>query len=164
MDFNWHKNVVKTGLRIIKTARTVDTINQAAREGFSPIVKKVEPSAEIRSKFAVMQNKSTKEINMIGDFRAKNSTLFGPKDSCEMIIDWTFYYPHKFESPIAAYLVPEDIEVGERVMLEDLIEDYIGSRWNQGDTFRLKSCEAIWNGEAFEIQYDPEQNCQSFMG
>ena len=163
MDFNWHKNVVKTGLRIIKTARTVDTINQAAREGFSPIVKKVEPSAEIRSKFAVMQNKSTNEINMIGDFRAKNSTLFGPKDSCEMIIDWTFYYPHKFESPIAAYLVPEDIEVGERVMLEDLIEDYPTSG-GQGNVYRLTSCEAIWNGEEFEIKIEPKRHIRRSIG
>ena len=163
MDFNWHKNVVKTGLRIIKTARTVDTINQAAREGFSPIVKKVEPSAAIRSKYAVMQNKSTNEIKMIGDFREKNRNLFGPKDSCEMIIDWTYYYPHKFESPIAAYLVPEDIEVGERVMLEDLIED-IPRSGGQGNVLRLNSCEAIWTGEEFEIKIEPKKHIRRSIG
>ena len=155
----------KKELRIIKTARTKDSINQAARDGFRLVVEKVEPSDRIKSQYAVMQNKITKEITIIGDRRSvKFDYRLLPSDNFEMIVDWSYYYPHKFKSPIAAYLVPEDIEVGERVMLEDLIEDYIGSRWNQGDTFRLKSCEAIWNGEAFEIQYDPEQNCQNFMG
>ena len=64
----------------------------------------------------------------------------------------------------AAYLIPKDIQVGERVILEDLIEDYIGASWNQGDTWKLQSCEAIWNGEDFAIQYEPEKNQQTFIG
>ncbi len=49
----------KKELRIIKTARTMDSINQAARDGFRIIVKKVEPSDSIKSQSAVMQNKTT---------------------------------------------------------------------------------------------------------
>ena len=154
----------KKELRIIKTARTKDSINQAAKEGFRPIVKKVEPSDRIKSQYAVMQNKTTKEIIVIGDHR---STRFDPrllpKDNFEMIVDWSYYYPYKFESPIAAYLVPEDIEVGERVMLEDLIEDYPTSG-GQGNVYRLTSCEAIWNGEEFEIKIEPKRSVVRSMG
>ena len=46
-------------LRVIRTARTEDEINQAARAGYFPLVKKVSPSPEIRSKFAVYQNAET---------------------------------------------------------------------------------------------------------
>ena len=74
-------------------------------------------------------------------------------DQYEKVIDWTFYYPHQFPSPYAAYLIPDDIEIGEWVYLEDLIEDFVGASWNQGDKYRLESSEAMWNGKDFEIPY-----------
>lgn len=138
-----------SNLRIIKTARDEESVNNAAKNGYRPLVKRVEQSDEIKSKYAVLQNRKTGEIEVLGDYRGG----FGG-DAYEMVIDFTFYYPHNFPSPFAAYLVPGDIEVGERVFLEDLIQDYIGATWNQGDTYRLESCEAIWNGEDFDIQYD----------
>jgi hypothetical protein len=154
----------KKELRIIKTARTVDSINQAAKEGFRPIVKRVEPSDRIKSQYAVMQNKTTKEITIIGDRRSvKFDYRLLPSDNFEMILDWSYYYPYTFESPIAAYLVPEDIEVGERVMLEDLIED-IPRSGGQGNVLRLNSCEAIWNSEEFEIKIEPKRSGVRVIG
>ena len=50
------------------------------------------------------------------------------------------------------------------VFVEDLIEDYIGASWNQGDTYRLESCEAIWNGKNLEILYDQNVNRTDFIG
>ena len=67
-------------------------------------------------------------------------------------------------SPFAAYLIPKDIVIGERVFVKDLIEDFVGKSWNQGDTYRLESCEAIWNGIDLEIQYERSENCSSFVG
>ena len=58
------------GLRVIKTARDEESINEAARNGFFPLVKKVIPSPEIRSKYSVLQNRKTGEIKVIGDYRA----------------------------------------------------------------------------------------------
>ncbi len=136
----------KSTLRAIKTARTEKAINDAADEGFYPLVKRLEPSPEIRSKFAVFQEKETGKIKVAGDLR------MGPDRDYECVLDFHFYYPHRFESPFAAYLIPKDIAVGERVLIEDVIEDYVGGRWSQGDTFRLNKCEAIWNGKEFEMQ------------
>lgn len=150
------------GLRIIKTGRSVTSINKAAKNGFKPIVRKVQPSSKIRNKYSVFQNKKTGEIRIIGDYRGG----FKGDDDPEYhtVIDWTFFYPYSFKSPFAAYLVPGDIKIGERVYLEDLIEDYIGSSWNQGDTYRLEGCEAIWNGKNFEIQYDDSQDRTTIIG
>jgi hypothetical protein len=157
----WDRNKNSQGLRVIKTARDADSINKAAKSGFKPLIKKVEPSDNIRSKYAVVQNKKTGEIAIAGDYRADYA---GDNNDFETVIDWTFYYPYSFKSPFAAYLIPKDIKVGERVFIEDLIEDYIGASWNQGDTYRLESCEAIWNGTDLEIQYDPRTNCSDFIG
>lgn len=140
----WNRNKTSEGLRIIKTARDKSSINRAAENGYIPLLRKVGPSAKIRSKYAVVQNKKTGEINVIGDFRAG---FYADGDDFEIVIDWTDYYPHNFRSPFAAYLIPKDIKKGDRVILEDLIEDYVGASWNQGDTYRLDSCEAIWNGK-----------------
>jgi hypothetical protein len=149
-------------LRVINTARDEDSINEAAKKGFRPLLKKVVPSNEIHSKYSVVQNKETGEIKVWGDLRA--DYRFGGSGGFEKVIDWTTYYPHNFKSPFAAYLIPKDIVVGERVFVKDLIEDYIGARWNQGDTYRLESCEAIWNGTELEIQYDPSVNRSDFVG
>ncbi|MDT3403733.1 hypothetical protein [Mucilaginibacter terrae] len=139
-----------TQLRIIKTARSQKAINEAAEQGFRPLVKPVIPSPEIRSKYAVLQDRKTGKIEVVSDYR-----MAGAYDNMKNVIDFTFYYPYRFESPFAAYLVPPDLQVGELVVLEDLIEDVISGEWNQGDIFRLKSCQAIWNGNEFILQHDP---------
>ena len=155
------------GLRIIKTARDEKSINEAAKSGFFPLIKKVEPNYNIRSMYALGQDKESGEIKVIYDFRQSfqenrptYTSLFEEEKSdtngknFEEIIDWTYYYPHNFPSPFAAYLIPKDIQIGERVFLEDLIEDHVRSFSNQGGVFRLNSSEAIWNGTDFEIKKD----------
>lgn len=147
-------------MRVIKTVRTEAAINNAAKNGFQPLVKMVKPSNEIHSKFSVIQNQTTGEIQVLGDYRLSNK--FGP--NWKVVIDWTEYYPHKFPNPYAAYLIPEDLKIGERVIIDDLIEDYVGMSWNQGDSFRLSSCEAVWDGSNLIIQYDPKINRRSVIG
>lgn len=148
--------------RIIRTARTEEAINRAAQEGLFPLVKALAPSPAIRSKFAIFQNVDTGEIHVVGDYRS------GPEDfdngNHKMVVPFTFYYPKQFESPFAAYLIPKDIAVGERVLLEDVIEDHVASRWNQGDTQRLDSCEAIWNGKEFDLQVPEDDGQATIIG
>jgi hypothetical protein len=150
----------REGLRVIRTARTPDEINAAARTGVRPLVKPVNPSPQVRSKIAVFQNRINGTIRLVGDYRAMSHD-----EDEEMVVDFRFYYPHAWPHPFAAYLIPRDLEVGERVYLEDLIEDIVGERWNQGDTYRLPACEATWNGEEFEIDYEElEDGEASFIG
>ena len=144
----WRRSKNKNGLRIIYTARSKWAINRAISNGFIPIIKKVEPSNKINSKFAIVRNTETGKIDVIRDFRQSDKPGF------ETVLDWTSYYPHYFSSPFAAYLIPSDIQIGERVYIDDLIEDIVGGSWNQGDTYRLSSSEAIWDGNDLLIQFD----------
>ncbi len=148
-------------LRVIRTARSKEAINQAAKEGFWPLVKPVIPSPEIKTKYAVIQHSETGEIEVSADFRF-DSMSFGEKGN--KVIDFTFYYPYHFENPFAAYLIPKDLKVGEKVFLEDLIEDIVGSRWNQGDCYRKPHCEAIWNGKNFELPEGLPEGVDTFIG
>lgn len=118
----WDKNKNSNELRVIKTARDQNCINVATQNGYRPLIKRVQPSDQIRSKYSVFQNKKTGEIQVVGDYRKGFSM---DKDSeFETVIGWTYYYPHYFKSPFAAYLIPKDIKIGERVFIEDLIEEF----------------------------------------
>lgn len=148
----------RADIRRIKTARSLKAINNAVKEGFKPLVQKVKPNKELKNKYALVQVKSTGHFELMGDLRA-NLPMF-ETDELKTIIDWTEYYPYHQRCPYAAYLLPTDIKKGELVFLEDLIENIVESRWNQGDTYRLKSCEAIWNGKSMDIQFDPSNICE----
>ena len=154
MSIHNRDNDKADSIRTIRTARTEHTINEAARSGFFPLVKKVEASPKIRSKYAVIQNKKSGEIRVTGDFRDSLVTSNGNDGDFSTVIGFEFYYPYHFESPFAAYLIPEGLKTGERVYLEDVIEDVVSTMWNQGDTYRLQSCNATWNGKEFDLEHD----------
>lgn len=148
----WRRSKNADGLRIIYTARGKWSINRAINKGFIPLIKKVEPSKKIHSKFAVIRNTISGKIDVIRDFRQSD------RPDYEIVLDWTSYYPHYFKSPFAAYLIPNDIQIGERVYIDDLIEDIVGGSWNQGDTYRLTSSEAVWDGTELLIQFDSKMS------
>lgn len=156
----YHDQKNPNNLLEIETARDQKAINEAASNGFRPLIKRVEPSQMIHSKFSVFQSRTTGKIKVLGDFRSG----FDKDSDMEMVIGWSSYYPHTFPSPYAAYLIPLDLKTGEKVWVKDLIEDFIGGTWNQGNVYRLSTAEAIWNGKDLEIQYDPENDILSMMG
>jgi hypothetical protein len=51
------------------------------------------------------------------------------------------------KSPYAAYLIPKDIEVGQKVLIIDLIDD------NYLNGTRISSAFAIWNGQDLDIDF-----------
>lgn len=138
-------------LRVIKTARNERDINAAVAKGFRPLIKLVIPSPEIKSKFAILQDKRTGKIEVINDFRAPS---YNKPKTLDIAIDFTFYYPYQFENPYAAYLIPGNIKESEHVWIEDLIEDIICSSWNQGDKYRLRSSEGTWAAGDLKINFD----------
>ena len=146
-------------LRHIKTARSKKAINSAVAKGYWPLIKALKPSQNIQSKFQIVQNTDTGEIVVNGDYRS-----CPPNSNWNVVVDWTFYYPHSWPSPFAAYLIPPDLKEGEWVILDDLIEDVIGSSWNQGDTYRLESCRAQWIKGNFILDYDPKRSKTAIFG
>ena len=60
--------------RIVRTARTVDEINDAARQGLRPLVKAVRPGKDIHHMAAFFQDSETCEIELSGDVRSGLST------------------------------------------------------------------------------------------
>ena len=144
------------GRRVIKTARTMDAINAAARSGFRPLIKAVRAAPDVQGMVAVFQDPETGEIGLSTDVR------FGGNGT--KVLDYMAYYPYNFPNPFAAYLVPPDIAVGEQVWLEDLIEDLVAVWGNQGYRPRLEAAAAVWNGCDFEISFDPKRDADHWIG
>ena len=135
-------------LKLIKTARNLQSINNAVDNGYIPLIKEVKILTTIKAMYALDRNKETGKFIELTDSR----TIWSHNEHSERIIDQAEYYPYCFESPYAAYLVPADLKTGERVVLEDLIEDYVGDTWKM-NSYRLKSSEAIWTGTEFIVDY-----------
>ena len=146
-------------LRVIKTARCIEDINKAADMGFIPLVKKLKPLKQLFRTIGIFRNKKTNKIEEAEDYvvyeQYGNITSYEDENEWELVVPFHSYYPYKFDSQYAAYLIPHDIEKGEKVILEDLIEDYYGgSFWSHH--IRVESLQAIWTGEDFSILYDPK--------
>jgi hypothetical protein len=142
--------------RIIKTARTVEAINDAARKGFRPLIKPVKANPKITAMVAVFQDPKTGEIEVVGDTRGQ------PDGDC--VIDYTIYYPYAFPEPFAAYLIPKDLAVNEEVWIEDIIEDIVAIWGNQNQVPRLQAAPALWNGKDFFILFDPDKDAPVYLG
>lgn len=142
--------------RIVKTARTEEEINSAARQGLWPLVKPVTPSSSIHFMVAVFQDPETGEIELSGDVR------YPPRGV--QVVGYTYYYPYHFPNPFAAYLLPKDLRVGEEVWLEDLIEDVLEVFGNQGYHPRLQAAPAVWNGSDLVIQFKSDRDAPRWIG
>ena len=140
-----------SNLRIIKTARTLEAINLAAESGFFPLIKLLNRNPQITSKLAIFQHKKNHTIQVITDSRESIFRNHSEESPYTLVINWTPYYPYRFDSPYAAYLIPHDIKLNETVYIEDLIEDIVGAVWVQGCTYRQIGGIATWDGENFNI-------------
>jgi len=143
--------IKKASLRRIKTLRTEEEIDEAIKAGYKVLKQKVKPSKSIRVTDLHIRDKQTGKIEVKP---YSYHALPHDYDRYEVVEQRT-YYPYTFPSKVAAYLLPDDLQVGERVILEDLIEDIVGESHAWG-TYRLDSVEAIWNGKKFEV------DCKSY--
>lgn len=139
----------------IQTARTLRAINVAANEGLFPLVKAVEPGPDVQFMVGVDQDPLTGKISLLHDVR---------EHSNRMVLEFRGYYPYRFPSPFAAYLIPASLSPGETVWIDDLIEDVVAIWGNQGYCPRLACAPAIWTGEDFEILFDGSRDADIWIG
>lgn len=148
-----------SGVRRIRTARTRFEINLAAMLGDRPLLQPVVSSkGRIGSFMQVWQHRESGEIRVQQDPR-----FMEDENQWVCVLENLDYDPSlHFPEPFAAYLVPPDIEVGERVYLMDLIENHID--YMHYGMHRLEGSMATWTGEAFEIHYNEQRDMRQAFG
>lgn len=156
-----------TGTVVIKTARTLEDINRAANMGYWPDVRLVEYKDQetamdfvarvlhnkvidgpMQSKITIGQDPQTGRIEASGDFRLRFN-----KEPMKEVIPFTFYYPDYQRMPVAAYLIPPGLPNGSEVVVEDPIEDLIGSTSSQGDVWRAQNIKGFVRDRMVQIDY-----------
>ena len=160
-----HLREVYSKFRVIKTARTYEEINSGAAQGFYPLIEWLSPSNEVYSTVSgLLQVIDTGE--MTSDRRRHRLYSDPPPKGARRVFEGYRYYPYQFPSPLAAYLVPKDIQVNEPVWIEDLIEDIPAELPSLSITscpsiHRIPAGPATWLGDRFLVHYTPEQEDRS---
>lgn len=154
------------GLMPIYTARNFEDIERSVNLGYWPDVRMMEYEVDkIRQKISVGQHKETGHLDRSGDYRfgfygLNPLAMIGRPDSIEEykwseVIPFTNYYPNYQTSPIAAYLIPHGTPNGTKVIVVDPIEDIVGSKWNQGCSWRARNVPGYINEK--KVILEPEK-------
>lgn len=135
--------------RAIRTVRSYEAMQDAVARGFRLQFKPVEIDDEIGVSISLYRHRATGAVHL-------RSLQFRPLPFAEdfgrggSMDDWEFIGSAKCRPdaafPFAAYLIPPDLKRGERVFVEDLIED-VGERTAGTRTDRLLSSFAKWDGQ-----------------
>lgn len=102
--------------------------------GYWPDVRLIRPDPKMNSKISVGQNSETGEVHYSHDYRTSFRTYDDePRtDGVKELYPYISYYPYHRSEPVAAYLVPKGLPNGTRVVVDDPIENILGTTWNQG--------------------------------
>lgn len=143
-------------LTVIETGRCIGGINAATKNKFNASFRRLIPSADLYERYGVFQNKATGEIAVASDYKTyeRHGEIRYDTELWDLVLPFDKYYPHHFPNPFAAYLIPPNLKTGQRVVIKDLIEDFYGGEfWER--KIRLKTLEAIWDGNDLNIDYVP---------
>lgn len=131
------------GLPVIPTVRSIEAMDMLQRAGYKLLIEETGITNKFgESKYKVFENVMTGQLAWSGDYRdARIAT-----EEWRLVKDW-FFARHERLFPLAAYVLSSDIQPNTRVYLEDVIEDIPVMTWNQGNSHRLRSTEAVWDGK-----------------
>lgn len=139
----------------IQTMRSLEAMADAEERGFELVFGDTGIDNDYGDvKYIVYRNRATGKLLWSTDFRS----TFVPSESSgeagsvglELLKGW-FWARTDRPFPMAAYAVPKELTIGSRVYLEDLIEDVLWESWNQGNSERIISWSATWNGQRFDV-------------
>lgn len=145
----------------ISTARNVNEINKAVKDGYNVVLKITdEQKNSLFSsgyKYSLIKTESGKYIEYV-DPRVE----YRIGEKFETIISHKTYNDTSSRIHYAAYIVPKNLKVGDRVFLEDIIEDF-PYHIHHGSS-KLKSWTAIFNGKDFDIDYKILEDSIMYIG
>ncbi|MAX54860.1 MAG: hypothetical protein CL537_05005 [Alcanivoracaceae bacterium] len=146
-----YQGVTQKGLPIIQTARSLAAVEDGVRRGYRPVFVASDYSGYVGRKRRFSYWSKANVVLCQSDFRGMVGPLSGYEGGVSSIM--VRHDDDRHPSPLAAYMIPDDIKPGDKVYVADIIEEIVGQHWNQGDSWRKISAEAVWNGEALDMNY-----------
>ena len=151
------------GLKEIETTYAVARLNKAKEEGLNFILVPTNRNPELELRSLLLRNRDTGEFVSVPSrsFHAQRSGLLEyPEDEWELVHEVLGYGRARDQSQNwGAYILPNDMEVGEEVYIPDLIQDIVatsfwGTVWPAGDAI------ATSDGQKLKIK---EEEYNRFM-
>jgi len=158
------------GWPIIRTARGIDEMNFAVRNGLTVIPRMVGTQAGATGRASLYQEVDTGLYSLIHDIRQQwiyseyadwkktaktNDKSFRtfllaneyPEDLKEQrkVFNFFSFNEDELAPPVAGYIIPSDLKPGTKLFIEDVIEHRIQS-YPQGQSERLPSWWGVWTG------------------
>ena len=120
----------------IQTVYGKSDIARGYAMGYWPDVRIIRSDPKMNTKITVGQNPETGEVDYSHDYRGTFRNLGSREDSIndgfEELHPFVSYYPYHKPMPLAAYLVPKGLPNGTCIVVDDPIENILGTTWNQG--------------------------------
>jgi hypothetical protein len=148
----------------IETARTIEDMNRAVDRGFWPDVRLVTFDIElIQSKFSVGQDQKSGKVAITGDYRypfpralpSASTRSDAEENTWVEVIPFTHHYRHYQNLPVAAYLIPNGLSDGTRLIVSDPIEDIQGNSWGRAEDVPgyIKDGRVVLEPEKVKVRY-----------
>ena len=145
----------KPGMIEIRTARTVEEIQQASRDGNRISIVTLRKNKRLYSELLIVRDRVTGQASV----KYPNHRL----PTLDHIDQTVKYYPYVHQLPIAAYVIPHDVAPMTIVWVKDVIEDLVGSYGPAGAS-RLDSCAGVWTGESIRLLFDEKRDASIYVG
>ena len=131
------------GLKEVRTARSLAALNLAVKKGLQIQVVQLEADVSLERSFYLVEHDDG-TFSEIVDYRS----IIMPSSNDKAIVTDHYFsqYRYCFDKPWAAYLLPADVEEGDRVFVWDVIQDYVETHMNHGGSLRQRQCIATWVG------------------
>jgi hypothetical protein len=164
VDFKVKYDISK--IRHVKTVFTLQELNNASDDGHKVIIRKTKKNKELYQHEVIFQNVST------GEFVSGPSRNFYRQYGESIILDeadWkqiakTKRYTRKqtLLNDWAAYLLPKNVEVGEELYVENIIEDiYVSEFW--GSKIFAVDGVAVWIGTTLQFKRELYKDNELFL-
>lgn len=141
-------------LPVVKTCYATDELNEAVQIGHQVCVLQIKESRDLKLKGLLLRNRQSGEYRLVSDrtmFVQYGNVIEYPDEEWETIHEVKGYARNRPASQgWGAYILPLGIRSGDRVYIEDLIEDIVAdSFWYS--VHPAVDAEGVWNGTSIDI-------------
>jgi len=154
-DYEAQNIDIPEGTPVIKTLRTLAAINDAIDDGSKVLIKPVIDNPEVRQYVRLWEESGHLEkwVDLRSMYRRGDEE---PKTGQVLPVDRDVFEefnlnPYTSPEPFAAYVIPDDLHIGQKVFIADLIESVVGTYLNHGGVTRQQFLFATWNGKDFDL-------------
>ncbi len=138
----------------IETTYSLQRVNQAQEQGHEILIVERKQNPELVIKKLLLRNRDTGTYEYASSrrvFAQYGEIIEYPEKEWELVREVSGYGRNRdIADDWGAYIIPNDIVLGEKVYISDLIEDLVACRFWE-NVWYASDAQAIWTGERLNL-------------